>query len=418
MKRGEATPKVASKIIKATRLRAFGHTYIRIARHLGMKPEGLRGLKKRHPAMWEAAEQEAIKHAAKLVRRKMRRSQSALDDVMRSADAVANSRLPVLNEPGEAVTQAAGSKHTVGTFLERYLIPCRLQEASPETIGIYRKAARKFAVLMGNPTLDDITNEMLAKYREALKAMPARGKNGRVLSVNTVRMYVEHLQIILDKAGPAGPRNRDAAGFLKVVPYVKPPAEEIGERHIVADDVLAAVYAAAEQADYPKVDFATPAQWWRALLVTARYLGLRSRTLFKLRCSMLDFEQKRIVIPAKLMKSRKKMVFPMPDVIRDHLAAIRSEREYVFEWPHSLEWFRKCLHKLQEKAGVDVAKHFGLHGLRRTAITRTWQKSPAAAQLLAGHGSPIITRLHYVNEEEVLAPVLQEASAKPFMESE
>ena len=43
-----------------------------------------------------------------------------------------------------------------------------------------------------------------------------------------------------------------------------------------------------------------------------------------------------------------------------------------------------------------------LHTLWRTDITKLWAKSPTAAQLLSGYGSPIITRMHNVNTEDVL----------------
>ena len=69
--------------------------------------------------------------------------------------------------------------HTVPSFLEPYLIPVRLLDASPYTINVYRIAARKFAVTMGNPPLAAITNEMLAKFRETLKQITARVKTAR-----------------------------------------------------------------------------------------------------------------------------------------------------------------------------------------------------------------------------------------------
>ena len=168
------------------------------------------------------------------------------------------------------------------------------------------------------------------------------------------------------------------------------------------DDVFERCDEAASLMDWPKVDFATAEQWWRAMLTLVSHLGLRCRTVFRLRLSMIDWEGRRVAIPAKLMKARKKMVLPLPPKVYDHLAAIRSNRELLFEWPHSLEWFRKCFHKLQDLAGCKLTQRFGLHGLRRTAITRMWQTSPAAAQLLAGHGSPIITKQHYVNTEAIV----------------
>jgi hypothetical protein len=50
--------------------------------------------------------------------------------------------------------------------------------------------------------------------------------------------------------------------------------------------------------------------------------------------------------------------------------------------------------------------------LRRTAITKLWEVSPAAGQLLAGHGSPITTKQSYVNHEHVLRGAMAKAAKK------
>jgi integrase len=119
----------------------------------------------------------------------------------------------------------------------------------------------------------------------------------------------------------------------------------------------------------------------------------------------VEWEERRLRLPGALLKGRKMLVLPLPQIVVDHLEPIRREDGPDFDWPHTEEFFRRCFHQLQAKAGV---AQFGLHSLRRTAITKLWAKSPAAAQLLAGHCSPIITRMHYVNVQEVLADAMRD----------
>jgi integrase len=235
--------------------------------------------------------------------------------------------------------------------------------------------------------------------------MKARGKKGKPLSINTVIMYLCHLQTILDKAGPPARRNRDAAGYIPIVPWVKIPRESLGEATIVSEESLARCYEAAALMPRPRP---RSALFWRALLIVGRYFGLRARTLFSMEWKHVEWEKRRVVLPAALLKGRKVLVLPIPDVVAEHLAAIQRDDGPVFNWPHSREMFRRDFHLLQTLAGVDW---FGLHTLRRTAITKMWATSPAAAQLLAGHGSPIITRMSYVNVEDVLTDAMADVGS-------
>lgn len=89
----------------------------------------------------------------------------------------------------------------------------------------------------------------------------------------------------------------------------------------------------------------------------------------------------------------------MNDVVYSHLAAIRTDRDMVFEWPYSIEMFRRYFRNLQDAADVP---RFGLHQLRKTCSTILWAADPSAAQLMLGHSSIDITRRHYVKSLEML----------------
>jgi len=413
-RRGILTPIMKERITRATMMRAYGHTWTEIARHFCLSPEAIRNWQKRFRQFWHEAYGVAIASAEEVLAQRTKQHLVEVGDLNWMADRAEEAGSLVVSDPPPEVTNADPTQHSVPSFLEYYVIPCCLCDAAPGTINYYRIVARRFAVVMGNPPLCQIDNLMLARYRDALKRLAARGRSGKVLSVNTVRSHLRTLQTILDKAGPAGRRCRDAAGYLAVAPWVRRPKAELGISTIVSDEVLRRCYEAASVMQRPDDLGIEPAAWWRALLITARYLGLRARTIFGMRFEHIDWSVPRVVLPPDIIKTRKTLVLPLPPVVREHLEAIRTDRETVFAWTTSLEMWRQYFRNLQTIAGLADDERFGLHALRRTAITQLWKISPASAQLVAGHGSPIMAQMYYVNTEEVLTEALRESTAVPF----
>jgi integrase len=420
MKKGPTT-ETQQNLAIAAGMKARGATFVEIAKHFGRSPEAIRTWLKRHRAMWQAAQDGALERAA-MESAAMAGSKSILQvstayiRAAEQADSWMREREgePLFPDPSPQEC-SVGADLTVPAFLDHYMIPNCLPQATSETRRLYRRVAKKFALVMGNPPLRAITTETLITYRDTLTAMIGRGKK-KPLSVNTVRMYVSHLQHILDRAGPPGPRRRDASGYLKSVPWVRLPMMQLGEPRTVSDQVLARCYAAAEKMIYPNLKGVSPAAWWRALLVTGRYLGLRARTMFGMEFKHIEFRSRRVVLPASIMKARKTLVLPLADVVCDHLNAadFRTNRRFVFDYNTTREQFRKDFHRLQRLAEILPQNHFGLHVLRKTAITRLWEISPQAAQMLGGHGSSVITRLHYVATGEAIESVMIAAAAEPF----
>jgi integrase len=271
-----------------------------------------------------------------------------------------------------------------------------LFDASPETTGLYITCIRRFELLVGNPTLAEMTTEMLARFRDLLLAA-RRYATVKVLSAHTVRMYVRHIQYLLDCAGPPVHKSRDRAGFIDVVPYCKPPRAELPEPKIVKADLLSACYEAAGSMETPRGFGVDPPAWWRALLVVTYNVGLRRRTLFAMEWRHVDFREGTLRLPAEIMKSRKRLLLPMNDIVRRHLLAIRSDEEKVFPRPFSRERFGFYFRQLQATAGVMGNEKFGLHTLRKTCATTLFQEDAQAAQLMLGHAAISVTQSHYIN---------------------
>jgi integrase len=223
---------------------------------------------------------------------------------------------------------------------------------------------------------------------------------GSKRSAASVRQIFIHLQAILDKAGPPGRRNRDAAGIIACPPYLKPPRITYKLPRIVPLDDLRDVYLAAVAMDIPRIPGIKPPAWWQALIVVALDTGLRRGDLLSL--GMADIRWEELLIEIHQHKTGVGNLIPLHPVALKHLLAIRTDRRLVFEWPFGRTHFHTCLHRLQSAAGLPENRHFGLHAIRRTHATLMWQKNPEAARLVLGHGSDRTTRWHYVLGEGIV----------------
>ena len=100
---------------------------------------------------------------------------------------------------------------------------------------------KRWRLLTGDPPLAQITNSVLARFRDVLSK--SRGlQSHKKMSPNTIRSKMVTIQTLLDKAGPPRPRNRDAAGLLERVPYAKPPRKLIVERTTVSMELFRDCY--------------------------------------------------------------------------------------------------------------------------------------------------------------------------------
>ena len=228
-------------------------------------------------------------------------------------------------------------------------------------------------------------------------------------SPNSVRAHLRVVQLLLDKLGPPGRRNRDGLGILDIVPWALPPRQVQRIPRTVKLAYLSDCYLAAVGMDRPKFPGVRPPAFWRALLTVAWNTGLRRGTLFSMRSDEIDWTGCRLMLPAERMKSRRPMVVHLNPAALAALRSIRADRELVFQ-PPSPAWsksqFYKLFHKLQDLAAIPKKDHFGLHDIRRTAATALWEINPGAAQFALSHTSSDVTRKHYVDGGPLVARAL------------
>jgi len=391
------------KIRRASALAAAGLSKAEIAEKMGVDLGTVDHWRDSYAPTWQEEYSRAMESAVILIR-----SQAGTDQV--------------LDDPAEYIRRAqacerwvrendrplfpVGKAPTVSSFYDTYYKPVRLADSPDPTRGAYEGTIRTWRFLTGDPPLKDISCEMLARFKACLQKM--RGKN-RVgyMAANTVRKHLRHLQTLLDKAGPPGPRNRDAAGVIPgPVAWVKPPRSEDKLPRIVTPDLLGQVYTATVAMEEPRLPGVKAPGWWKALLAVAFNTQLRHRTLFEMRMDEIDFAHCLLNLPPARLKSHRRHIVHLNEVAMRHLLMIRTDRELVFPWHHSGLHFYRCFHRLQTAAGIPRKDHFGLHDLRRTAASALWEDSPAAAQYALGHRSISTTRDHYVNGTSIVARAL------------
>ncbi|MCA9221246.1 MAG: tyrosine-type recombinase/integrase, partial [Planctomycetales bacterium] len=319
---------------------------------------------------------------------------AALDDPARYI-ATASAADKWIASQGESLFPATDSRPTLTSFYRDYYRPICLDDAKPTTIATYETFLRHWVLLTADPPLAKITTEVLAKFRACQMKMRGSKPSSRK-SPNSVRSVLRHVQAILDKAGPPGRRNRDAAGVLDQVPYIKPPKATVRVKPVPTMEQIDQVYRGCVAADSPRFDGIKPPAWWRALLIVALNTGFRRGTLFSLRLADVRWDERAVVVNPEHVKNSVGCIVPLNDTTIEHLRAIRTDRELLFPWPHHRRHFQTCFHRLQAASGIAIDDHFGLHGIRRLAATLLWEYSPAVAQLTLGHASINTTRKHYV----------------------
>ncbi len=278
---------------------------------------------------------------------------------------------------------------TISDFFVAYYLPVCLGDASLRTLQAYGESLNYWRALTDDPPVGELTPVAMRAFVEGLKRKP--------LANNTVRKHMRHIQAILDRAGPAGPRRRDAAGIIATVPWVKPPRQEIGEPVPTPVEAIAATYSQVDAAMFPVIAGIVPSAWWRACLSLICSTSLRIGQVMSLPYDSANLRDAELVVPAAICrKSKREQRFPLHAIAVRDLFAVRGKRELLFPWDHSKTTIYAEFHRLQELAGVQA---FGFHGMRRAVLDGFARSTAsAAAQKAAGHASAKTTMDHYISQ--------------------
>jgi integrase len=401
------TDRTLNNVAVAASLVAQGISTSEIAKRFKRTAATVRDWQRNHKAVWDAVFE---KETAKI--RKVVESVAGTPELLKVPNYLQMALIVCdrAREKGQPLFQKPDGTVTLRTFYEQHYAPLSM---SPDAGSAYKEqfgiALRRWEAITTDPPIDEITNETLALFRDATIAS-GTWIRGETLSPESVRSRLAYIQRLLDAAGPAGPRNRHAAGIIAKVPYVKPPRQILRTPRTVELDVLGKVYAMAGKMRYPKVDGIDPGDWWRALLAVAYNTGIRRRTIFELRMDDINWDRRLLDLPPERLKAHRGEVIHLNDTAFGHLAQIRGDRDLVFPlpggFPGGLRSYGRQLHRLQDLAGIPRLNHFGLHNLRKTCGTQLVRHSAAAAQLALGHASFAVTKRHYISAEGFVAEAL------------
>ena len=309
-----------------------------------------------------------------------------------------------VSQPGTDAGGELTERSTLTQLFEAAFEPLylRAQALDQQTTQLYRDALQWWVRLTGDPPLREIDEWVTAAFVESLLRQP--GRRRETLSVATVRKHCAQLDTLLSFAGP---KTRDARGWrnrgiLELPPRIeRPRADREAPAGDWTLDEVRRMHGAAGFVTAPALPGVTPANWWRAMIVTATHTGLRIGQLLALEYADLSGET--LLVRARGSKGRRGKLQHLSSAAAESIESIRTDRRLIFEWPHHRRWLHRCLKRLATCAGIPESRRFGWHGFRRTHATLVAEQSAAsgggvlAAQISLGHTSSATTLGHYVS---------------------
>jgi hypothetical protein len=315
------------------------------------------------------------------------------------------------------------SRLRLSEFYEQRFLRVFHVDADQETVRQYRLMFRPWAVGTGDPAIGDVTSEILGLYvcwrlgkekppppaagvqRTLFDAAPIAADRAAwppvaPATVNKERRQVLHL---LSKAGPVGPRARDALGIIAAVPWVRPLKESKLRPRVTGDDELSRIYLACGEEELPRLEGVRAPDWWRALLVAVLATDYRREALFGLQWCDVDFAAMTIANPAANDKEDQERCKPMSPLLAAHLVKIRGLSSKPFCWPHGERTWYERWHAIQTRAGIHArpkanhGEHYTFHEQKGSGLSRLAAiASPAVVQFMGDHACAETAR-HYVD---------------------
>jgi integrase len=270
------------------------------------------------------------------------------------------------------------------------------------TLAVTRAALNHFERLVNPFKTYFVTARHVDDY--VAKRRPERGRRpGSLVSVATINKELRHLRAVL--------RVAREWGYLPAVPRFRMLREPRALPTYVTDDHFALIYRGCDAARLPgNVPNVSPADWWRALVVTGYMTGWRIGDVLGLRRDDLNLAAGTAVTRFEASKGKRDALVKLHPMVIEHLKPLAGVSPRVFPWGHDERTLYDEFARIQEAAGVKIPckvrgphEHtrfchlYGFHDLRRAFATMNADKlTPDALQALMRHESYQTTQ-RYVN---------------------
>lgn len=189
---------------------------------------------------------------------------------------------------------------TLTQFFADWFLPVVLvgdAEVRASTIKLYRDALDWWRIVTGDPPVCQITDQMLARFKAELQTSTyKRGRTGRPtqLARATIAKHLKVLRAVIYRLGPQLDARRPTAGLLPRTPIVPGLSVKFKLKPCFTLDEARQIAVAAASFDRPRLaDLPTPV-FWRRLLGTWYFTGLRSGTVEKLTHGCIELRDGRL----------------------------------------------------------------------------------------------------------------------------
>jgi integrase len=342
---------------------------------------------------------------------------------------------PEEDEPALAVSP---EDWTLRNFLDDWFRPNYLDVKGRGAYGDYASAVEWWEAVTDNPRLAIVSQTAAGAAVKGLRvAVSPRTK--KPLAGQYQVKIITHWRVLFAHAGPRYGRKGAYAGLLPEAPWFDLPACKRAPKQAWDYAEARRIAAAAGAMVRPVLPGVAPGDWWRLLLGTLYYFGLRDGQALELRLGQLRTGRDGWVLEVnEVQKTGKQLIRRCPRQWLEAVQAVHGPGPWLADspllpWPLAsrgatrqladktkastlVRWHgspamsrraRKLArpqNTLQDLAGLPLERHFEIHAWRRLHV-RLRTESGAAEAIAAGSGAAqhtdaAVTRNHYYDGDE------------------
>lgn len=253
-------------------------------------------------------------------------------------------------------------------------------------------ALNHFARIIKPAKVSAIDNRTIDKYVAVRRTEKYGKRNPKLPAPATINRELRHLRAVF--------RQAVRLKYLRTCPEIKLLREPGKIPTYVTPEHFTAIYKKADTATLPECQACEPADWWRALLVTAYMTGWRIGSILALRWTDVNLDKGTAFSRAADNKGNRDQLIPIHPLVVDHLRRLKGFGEYVFPWELDKKDLYTAFYAIQDAAGVKPEHgkaRYGFHDFRRAFATMNAANLTAAAlQALMQHKSYSTTQ-GYIN---------------------